>query len=212
MDGVLIDSEPLWRIALIAAMREVGVTLTEKQATETQGIRISETIEYWYRKKGWEGQSREEVMDATLDGVTRLIRAEGKPLPGTLDCLKFLSDQKIPLALASSSPERVIDAVLDTLHIRNYFQVIKSARKLAYGKPHPEIFIQTAQELGLPENQCLVIEDSLNGMIAAKAARMKTVVVPESLVADTPGFELADVKIKSLEAFTPALWEELKGA
>ena len=145
MDGVLIDSEPLWRIALITTLKQVGVSLSEKQATETQGIRISETIEYWYRKKGWEGKTQEEVVAATLDGVTHLIRDRGKPLPGTRDCLKFLSEMKVPLALASSSPERVIDAVLDTLNIREFFQIIKSARTLAYGKPHPEIFIPYCQ-------------------------------------------------------------------
>jgi sugar-phosphatase len=82
------------------------------------------------------------------------------------------------MGLASSSPVRLIDVVVDQLNIRSYFYRIASAEKLPYGKPHPQVFIDCADALSVRPDQCLVFEDSFNGLIAAKAAKMKCVVVP----------------------------------
>ncbi|MDX2246552.1 MAG: hexitol phosphatase HxpB [Bacteroidia bacterium] len=211
MDGVLIDSEPFWRQAMIEVFADLGITLTVVQATETMGIRINETVAYWYDRFHWKGKSIEEVVDAILAGVIRIIREKGVIKEGVAEMMAFLQEKQIPLAVASSSATIVIDAVLDTLGIRSQFAVIKSAEKEPYGKPHPAVFLLTAEALGVPPGECLVVEDSLNGLIAAKAARMKTVVVPEALVSGKPEFVLADYKLHSLEEFTPDIWAELGG-
>ncbi|MEZ4826549.1 MAG: hexitol phosphatase HxpB [Bacteroidia bacterium] len=211
MDGVLIDSEPFWREAMIAAFHRIGVTLTETQATETMGIRINETVAYWYQRFAWKNHTVEEVVEDILQGVVAIIRSRGEIKEGVAEFMDFLAQKQIPMAVASSSATRVIDAVLDTLGIRDKFTVIKSAEFEPLGKPHPAVFLLTAEALGVNPAHCLVIEDSLNGMIAGKAARMKTIVVPEPLVAARPEFALADKKLTSLSEIDPQLWKALGG-
>lgn len=211
MDGVLIDSEPFWRQAMIEVFADIGVTLTEVQATETMGIRINETVAYSYQRFQWTGKSPDEVVDAILDGVIRIIKEKGEIKEGVAEMMAFLRGKNIPMAVASSSAMIVIDAVLDTLGIRSQFAVIKSAEKEPLGKPHPAVFLLTAEALGVSPENCLVVEDSLNGLIAAKAARMKTIVVPEALVAQKPEFVLADRKFADLTAFDDSVWKTLGG-
>jgi sugar-phosphatase len=104
---------------------------------------------------------------------------------------------------------RLIDVVVDKIKIRSFLHATVSAEKLAYGKPHPQVFIECANELNVLPNQCIVFEDSFNGMIAAKAAKMKCVVVPEKQVYNEPKWGAADLKLSSLDAFTEDMLLEL---
>jgi sugar-phosphatase len=104
----------------------------------------------------------------------------------------------LQLAVASSSPPRLIEASLARLGLRDHFTEIVSAESEPYGKPHPAVFLTTAARLGVAPTECLVFEDSLNGLVAAKAARMICVAVPERV---DPRFAFADLVLPSLEAF-----------
>lgn len=198
MDGVLIDSEPLWREAEILTFGKVGLTFTEDMCRETMGMRLFEVVEYWYNKTTWEGMTIKEVEKELLKTVTSLIAKRGVALKGVKESLDFFKSKNYKIALASSSAMKLIITVITKLDLIAYFDVINSAENLPYGKPHPEIFIKTANELGeLPVN-CLVIEDSFNGLIAAKAALMKTIVVPDEESKNDPRFNIADFKLNSL--------------
>ena len=127
-----------------------------------------------------------------------MIVENAQALAGVYTLLDELKQQNIPMALASSSAMSLIEAVVDKLNIRNYFQLLWSAEYEPFGKPHPGIFITTAKKLGVLPSQCLVFEDSVNGVIAAKAARMKCIAVPDSASLNDPRFAIADITVSSL--------------
>jgi sugar-phosphatase len=103
------------------------------------------------------------------------------------------------VGLASSSPMHMIEALVEHFKLTHYFDAITSADVVDAGKPHPGVFLHCAAELGSKHGECLVLEDSVNGMIAGKAARMKVIVVPDAAHYDDPRFALADAKLRSLE-------------
>ena len=120
-------------------------------------------------------------------------------LKGVEDSLKLLRANGYKIGLASSSTKRMIDELVAHFGLTQYFDEITSADAVELGKPHPAVFMHCAQLLGSAPHECLVLEDSVNGMIAGKAARMKVIVVPDELHFDDPRFALADMKLKSLE-------------
>ncbi|GAA4834112.1 hexitol phosphatase HxpB [Algivirga pacifica] len=200
MDGLLIDSEPYWRTALIEVMASVGVEMTPEKAKKTMGLRTEEVVEYWYNHTPWQGRSTEVVATHIMEKALELILEQAPILPGVHDLINLIKEQKLALALASSSPAFMIEAIVDKIGIRDDLQVIRSGQYEKLSKPHPDIFIHTAEQLGLKFNECIVFEDSFNGVLAAKAAKMITVAVPEDQ--EDPRFVIADLKLKSLEEFT----------
>ena len=201
MDGLLINSEPYWRLAMIEAFQEVGLPFTEENCRETTGFRIDEVVDLWYRRTPWKSKAPQAVSLQIIDLVKQHVRASGIALPGVQVTLDLLRDQNLRLALASSSSMALIDAVLDRLNIRSYFEVVHSAEFEAYGKPHPQVFISTAEKLNCKPENCVVIEDSLNGIIAGKAAKMKVIAIPEAENLNNPAFAIADRQYTSLEQF-----------
>ena len=202
MDGVLIDSEPYWQKAEIELFKKVGISLTKEMCLQTVGLRIDEVVHYWYVRHPWQGVSHKALEEETVERVIDYIKKFADPMPGVYETLEMLLKHNIPIALASSSRFKIIDTVLDKLAIRKYFKVVHSAELEQYGKPHPGIYLSTAQKLNIPPNECLAIEDSFNGLIAAKAARMKTIAVPEESLWHQSRFDIADFKIKTLRELT----------
>lgn len=202
MDGVLIDSEPLWRRAEIERFAAVGVHLSDEECRQTMGFRIDETVAYWYARRPWPHADVPAVATAIVDRVVELVQAEGEPMAGVEHAMQLCGKLGLRLAVASSSRPRLITAVLDKLGIADAFEIVRSAVDEPYGKPHPGVFLTTAAELGVDPVRCLVVEDSVNGMVAAAAARMRCIVVPER---PDPRFVLADAVLDSLEDLTPDL-------
>lgn len=198
MDGIIIDSEPLWREAEIITFKTVGLHFTEDMCRETMGMRLYEVVEYWYDKLGWEGKSKKQIEEELLTTVTQLILEKGTAMEGVYESLAFFKNKGYKIALASSSAMSLIDTVLNKLNLKDYFEVVNSAENLDYGKPHPMIFINTAKDLEVKPVNCLVIEDSFNGLLAAKAALMQTIVVPEEANQNNPNFNIADFNLNNL--------------
>lgn len=198
MDGVIIDSEPLWREAIIFTFNNVGLDFNEDLCRITQGMRLIEVVEYWYDKTPWNGKTVEEVEASLLKKVTELIIEKGTETAGVTSSLNHFKAKGYKIALASSSALSLINTVLSQLNIENEFEVINSAEYLSYGKPHPEIFIKTAEQLKVKPMDCLVIEDSFHGVLAAKAAVMKVIAIPEKKYHNDARFSIADYNIKSL--------------
>lgn len=192
MDGVLIDSEPLWKIAMEAVFKEVGCPLTRSDFEKTVGLRIDEVVRYWYTYQPWPEVSPEAVEQRIVDGMGQLIRQHGEPLPGVLESLRFFKEKGLKIGLATSSYEVLIEAVLDVLGIASHFDFTHSAEHETYGKPHPAVYLHTAEKLGVDPTRCLVIEDSINGVISGKAARMTVLCVPEKTHEPNPKLIVAD--------------------
>lgn len=198
MDGVLIDSEPLWKIALVNVFKTLGFELEPMQFAKTVGLRIDQVVEYWRKVYPWENKSNEAVVQDILDELCRLIREHGAPLPGAIEIIDFLKEKRYPIALGTSSYSQVIDTVLSVLHLENAFDFVRSAQDEPYGKPHPGVYLTCADALAVDPQHCVVIEDSHNGLLSAKAARMKTVLVPEKIHTRHPYHILGDVEFENL--------------
>lgn len=203
MDGLLIDSEPLWRRAETPALAAVGVHPKPAEIHHALGRGIHNYVEYFYQLYPWEGSSPEEVADQIIEELIRLVKAEGIPKAGVKEVLELCKGKGLKLAVASSSPHNVIDAVLDKLNIRGYFDHVHSGRNEPYSKPHPGVFITTAKQLGVDPHDCLVFEDAPSGVLAAKAANMHCVAVPEPEVKGHKFIQAADVVLDSLDDFDP---------
>lgn len=201
MDGLLLDTEPLWGKSMLRIAEKHKIPITHERFKETTGLRIYEVTDYWAIKYPWQGKTADEVAEEILDDIINLSKTDGSVLPGVEKLLELLKQHDFKIGLASSSPARMIHGLVKHFGIEHYFDCITSADKVELGKPHPAVFLHCAEELKAGPLQCLVLEDSVNGMIAAKAARMKVVVVPDDIHFEDPRFSLADAKLKSLEDF-----------
>lgn len=202
MDGLLIDSEPLWQEAEIKVFRGVGVPITQEMTLQTVGLRTDEVAEHWYKQFPWDGPALLDVAQRVDETVIQLIKAKGMAREGVDQAVAACISQNLPMAIASSSPMELIDAVLEKLNLKDKMQVVHSAHDEEFGKPHPAVYISTAQELGIHPTHCLAFEDSANGVLAAKAARMKCIAIPEPEMRDDKRFGIADIILRSLNDFT----------
>jgi mannitol-1-/sugar-/sorbitol-6-/2-deoxyglucose-6-phosphatase len=209
MDGLLINSEPLWQDAEIETFKKVGVNLTRVMCRQAMGLKLNQAIEYWYRQYPWQGMTKKELAGELIKNVSVLIKEKGKVREGVNQILEFLKNKNVKIALSSSSPMGLIKLVIKRLEIESYFEKLYSAESEKYGKPHPGIFLTTAKQLDiLPEN-CLVFEDSLNGLVSAKTARMKCVCVPDESLRGDKRLAIADIVLLSLAKFNKETWNKL---
>ena len=176
MDGVIIDSQPYHFAVEEKIFRELGFTVTEEESHSFVGMAGDRMWLYVKNKYGLR-QSLQELMEydnriridyfASLEKVT--------PIPGIVDLLDELHRNNIKIALALSSSVEVIAIFISKSGLKHYFQQIISGDFVETGKPAPDIFIHTAQALQETATDCVVIEDSANGVKAAKAAGMKCI-------------------------------------
>lgn len=209
MDGLLIDSEPLWKKAAEALFFTYGKHLTTEQYLTTTGLRTKEFLAYWFRHFNLPEADIANAETAIVNDVIKLVQQKGKPMPGVHHIFNFFLDRNFKIGLASSSPPALICLVVDLLGIKNHLQAISSAVDMAYGKPHPEVYLNCAEKLSAIPNECVCFEDSFNGMIAAKAAKMKCVVVPALHDSKNLVWEAADLKISTLTNFNGLLLDSL---
>jgi len=203
MDGLLIDSEPLWMQSELEIFSSIGVDITKKHLIpHTLGLRIDQTVRIWAQALPWKGPSEAEVTARIIARTLELVEEKKPLLPGVVQALALCQARGIKIGLASASPLHMLDKVLEMFNLQAYFQTRTSAENLAYSKPHPEVYLLAAESLGVDPLDCVTLEDSFNGMIATKAARMRSIVVPDHTLSDDPRWTLADVKLASLTDLT----------
>lgn len=209
LDGLLIDSEPLWQEAEIEIFQQVNIKLTNQLCLQTKGLRIDQVIEYWFQRYPWSNLSKKAIEDLIVDQVINLIELKGKALPGVEQVTAFVQQKPVKIALASSSSSKIIKAALQKLGLGELFSQIYSAESELLGKPHPGVYLTTARKLGVQPQACLAVEDSLNGVLSAKAAQMKCLAIPEDSQQDNSRFNIADLQLKSLVDFDESVWRSL---
>lgn len=209
MDGLLIDSEPLWEEAATTIFADYNINLTPEQYATTTGLRTREFLQWWFTAYKVDEKYIAEAEEKIITLVIELVQQKGKSMPGVEHILNFFTDRKFKKGLASSSPMSLINAVIDLLQLRSKIDVFTSAADLPHGKPHPQVYLNCAALLNTSPMQCVCFEDSYYGMIAAKAARMKCVVVPDPKNAKDMRWHAADLKIASLQNFNPLLLQAL---
>lgn len=201
MDGLLINSEPFWQESETKVFTSLGFDVNNKLFEQFMGKRIDEVVEIMYKIKPWKDVSKEKAVEAIVENVIRLVVEKGTCLEGVIKTLKNLKKTSLKIGLASSSKMKIINAVLDKLELHEYFEVIHSAEFEQYGKPHPQVFITTANQLGIHPSECVVFEDSLNGVISALSAGMKCIAIPERNAYNLNKFVIANKILDSLNDF-----------
>ncbi len=209
MDGLLIDSEPFWQEEERNAFAEVDINITPQMQKETYGLGTNEVVQHWYNYKPWKDRAFDELKNLIITNTEERVNNEGVAKEGVYEIIDFFINKGLRIGLASSSPLHFIETVVEKLQIRDKFESLNSAEIVGYSKPHPDVFINTAKNLETDPLHCLVIEDSFHGLIAAKAARMKCFVVPDSAHLNDSKYDIADLKLKSLSKFKEHHFEYL---
>lgn len=204
MDGLLIDSEPLWDEAELEIMASIGVDISRRnELPDTLGLRIDLVVDLWFTQQPWHGPTREEITQRVITRAIALVEERRPLLPGVREAIAQCQAQGLKIGLASASPLHMLERVLEMFDLRSHFDAIASAEHLAYSKPHPQVYLDAAAKLGVDPLCCVTFEDSVNGMIATKAARMRSIVVPAEENCENPRWCLADVKLDTLLALRP---------
>jgi sugar-phosphatase len=208
MDGVLIDSEPIWRAVERDVFAGVGLELTEEDLFPTMGVRIADVVERWYRRHPWPEPSRQATAEAIVDGVVRAIGERGALLDGATDAVDHVRGLGLRVALASSSPMPLIRAVLSLGGLAGRFDAVVSGEDEELGKPDPAVYLSAARRLHVRPERCLAVEDSINGVRAAKAAGMICVAVP-AVGADDGIAAEADLVLGSIRELGNGMWQRV---
>jgi mannitol-1-/sugar-/sorbitol-6-/2-deoxyglucose-6-phosphatase len=209
MDGLLIDSEPLWQEAGKATLLEFGKELTAEQYHSSTGLRTEEWIEHWFHHFQIDMAHAPSAVETIINKAIALIDAHGESMEGVEHALAICKEHNLALGLATSSPLSLVKVVLEKLNLQNRFDAITSAEYLPYGKPNPQVYLNCAEALQISSVACVAFEDSFNGMIAAKAARMKCVVVPTPADYEHGKWNAADLKLRSLVSLEKGMLKQI---
>jgi mannitol-1-/sugar-/sorbitol-6-/2-deoxyglucose-6-phosphatase len=208
MDGLLIDTEPVWRAAQSTVFAGFGVALSESDLLDSTGQPIEELIPVWRRRAAKMELTDDEVADRIIDQVIEYVKARGQPMPGVTAAIEVFERYGLRLAIASSSPLRLIDAVCDRLGLTR-IEVRCSAMDEARGKPAPDVYLTAARRLDVAAASCLALEDSPTGIASARSAGMRCVAVPDPLLAADPRYREADLILESLTRLDEAALRRL---
>lgn len=198
MDGVLVDTGELHFKSWTITFSHYGFSYSRELFNETFGMTGAEMIKHAvgeaYTPETDQSiiQEKETIFRNSIHGVIEL-------LPGVEELLHEFNRAHIPQAVASSAPQENVDAILDELEIRRHFQAIVSATNMP-GKPDPSVFLAAAEALNAPPSGCIVIEDAIPGVEAARRAGMKCIAVTTTNIADK--LRNADVVVDGLDELT----------
>lgn len=206
LDGVLLDSEQIWDEVREQLVKERGGRWHEGAQTEMMGMSSVEWSRFMHDELG----VPEPPKEISAEVVKRLEERYGRELPlidGARDAVERLA-ARWPLGLASSSNREVIDLVLELSGLAQFFRVTVSSEEVPRGKPAPDVYLEAARGLGVPPERCTAVEDSRNGIRAAKTAGMKVIAIPNPhFPPDEESLGLADITLGSLAELTASTVE-----
>ena len=188
LDGVLADSEPWWKQIDAKLLAEYDVTYRGEYHRNVLGVSYRLAVEF-YKNAFHISASVEELMRRRGEIATDFFANRVGLFPSAKTTLEQLREMKLHLAVATSSVSASARAFLDRSGIRSFFDVIVTGDEVQRGKPYPDIYLQTARKLGIAPEECLVIEDALAGVAAAKAANMRVAAIPDTRFVDPREYE-----------------------
>ena len=208
LDGVLIDSEPVWEEVRRQFVAEHGGSWLADTQSRLMGMSTSEWAGYLAGELGVR-MSADEVAEAVIAQMVARYEEALPLIPGSDEAVRALG-LRWPLGLASSSPRRLVDAVLAQAGLTDLFAVTLSTEQVAHGKPSPEVYITVADRLGQDPARCIAVEDSNNGVRAAVSAGMRTIAVERPEYPLDPGVRAtAILRLETIEQLTPEVIETL---
>ncbi len=196
MDGLMVDSEPLQRIAMNRVLARYGVDLSEADWREQVGKKTHEIVDDLKLRRGFEADT--DAIVAEKGAAFRQMIDRLQPMPGLDHALDVCQAAGVKLAVASGSPLDDIRRVLAALDLTDTFPVVVSGQEVHAGKPDPAIFIEAARRLGVAAVDCLVLEDAVYGVQAAKSAGMTVYAVPNGYTSHQD-FSAADRVLAGLD-------------
>jgi beta-phosphoglucomutase-like phosphatase (HAD superfamily) len=199
LDGTLVNTEPMYWAAWREVLVPHGVTLTDPDLHGLMGSPPSESAKKLVDR--FDLDIAPEVLSQGLIDIA-VANPNRQTMVGAAESVVMVRDAGLPMAIATSATIAMTTATLRGSGLDRFFDVVVSAETLPYGKPHPGVFLEAASRLGVDPIDCVVIEDAPNGIIAAKAARMRCVAVPEPYFRDHPALGIADVVLPSLADIT----------
>jgi HAD superfamily hydrolase (TIGR01509 family) len=203
LDGVIVDSEHVWDEAREGLAKERGGRWHENAQRDMMGMSSVEWSRYMHDVIGLR-ERPEEINAEVVRRLEATYREELPVIPGAPEAVERLAAEW-PLAVASSSNRPIIDLVLDLAGLGSFFRVTVSSEEVRRGKPEPDVYEEAARRLGVEPDRCAAIEDSENGIRAARAASMRVVAIPNPRY--PPGADalaLAHVVLEGIAALDPA--------
>ena len=191
MDGVIIDSEPLWEKSEKILMNNIGLEYNPVYRDKILGLNQNDSAQLLKDTFNL-NRSIQEIIDERLKVLLKLYDSELKLVDGINKVISDSEKKGLKIGLASSSPMRVIDFVLNKFAIRRHFHSVVSGECTANGKPEPDIYLEASRQLGTEPGKCIAVEDSINGVISAKNAGMYCIAVPDPRL-DTEKYSRADL-------------------
>ena len=208
LDGVLADSEPWWSKIDATMLAEYGVTYRDEYHRDVLGVSYRLAIEF-YKKAFNLSAPTEEMMRRREEIATDFFANRIDLFPSTKEVMETLRKMNLPLAVATSSVSASARPFLDRHRLTQFFDVIITGEEVENGKPHPDIYRRTGERLAVAADNCLVIEDSLSGIAAAKAAKMHVAAIPDTRFVDPRDHEKeADYVLSSISEI-PALVQSM---
>jgi beta-phosphoglucomutase family hydrolase len=198
MDGVLVDSGELHYQAWLETLTALSIPFDHEKFRQTFGMNNAGILSALMGKPP-EPDFLEMVSNRKETLFRQHIHGHLHLLPGVLEWLTQLSEKGVLQAVASSAPQENIEVIVDDLNIRDYFSALVSGYSLP-GKPDPAVFLEAARQLGVEPRQCVVLEDAMAGITAARKAGMKCLAV--STTNPRSALSAADIVVDSLEELT----------
>jgi HAD superfamily hydrolase (TIGR01509 family) len=208
LDGVLADSEPWWNQIDAKLLAEYGVTHRGEYHQNVLGVSYRLAVEFYKKAFGLSAPT-EEIMRRRGEIATGFFANRVGLFASVKEVLGELRQMKLYLAIATSSVGQSARPFLDRHQLTKFFEIIVTGEEVERGKPAPDIYMHAAEQLGIPADACLVVEDALPGVAAAKAAKMRVAAIPDRRFANPREYEKkADYVLNSLKEL-PALVRKL---
>jgi len=199
MDGLLLDTEVVWQAAEEQLFAAHGAVFTREDKLAVIGTSFDVTARYFAERLGQPPEQGPALVEEMVLAMYDALQVEVAGRPGALELVARLRG-RLPLALASNSPRRLVDAALATARLTDVFDVIVTSDDVALSKPAPDIYLLVCQRLGVEPAHVLALEDSAAGVASAKAAGLACIAVPQFAETDVAA---ADRVIDSLEELIP---------
>ena len=177
LDGVLIDSEPVWEQVRRGLVAERGGHWPPDAQRRIMGMSTPEWARYLSEDLGV-GLPPDQVATTVVDRMAARYAEHVPLMDGAVDAVHRIA-ARWPLGVASSAPAVLIQTVLKAAGLRSCFSVVMSTEQVAHGKPAPDIYLAVAAELGVPPGDCAAVEDSSNGLRSAAAAGLRVIAIPQ---------------------------------
>ncbi len=201
MDGVMIDSEPLWEKTEHILLGRRDIKYTPDYRDQIVGLNQNDSGKLLIDTFGL-NEEVEDIINERVEILTDIYKKELEVVAELIPLLDQIQEHNFKLAVASSSPMRLIKFVLDMFSLHKYFPIVVSGECTEDGKPHPAIYLHTAEKLEVSPSECVAIEDSINGVRSAKAAGMFCIAVPDKRLSQEE-FKNADLIVPGLNRINP---------